>query len=185
MFLHLSVSHSVHGEGLHTHTQGGRLGVWPAGVSRPTSRGKLGVWLGGLHAYNQGEVGGSDWRGSPGPQLGGGSGTGWGGGSPGPQPGGGWGLARRVSRPTTGERFGGLAGGGGGSQHALRQTPPGTHPTGMHSCCTKLCLEWSKPPCSCQVWVTLTDKLVLVSVLNFSFIHIWFIILQLCPFLIK
>ena len=65
----------------------------------------------------------------------------------------------QVSRPTPkgGEDLRGLAGGmspgphpggGGVSQHALRQTPQltataagGTHPTGMHSCCAQSSLE--------------------------------------------
>ena len=61
------------------------------------------------------------------------------------------GLAGRLSRPKPGGRLAGLAGGvqgqvggGGKSQHALRQTPPpqqmataagSMHHTGMHSCC--------------------------------------------------
>ena len=61
-----------------------------------------------------------------GPQSRGGlEGSGWGGVSPGPHP-----------------------GGGGVSQHALRQTPQltstaagGTHPTGIHSCCAQSSLE--------------------------------------------
>ena len=64
MFLHPSVSHSVHG-GLQGHTQG---------------RGG-GVWLVGLQAHTQGEVEGSGLGESPGPHWGGG----W--GDPGPGPG--------------------------------------------------------------------------------------------------
>ena len=85
MFLHLSVSHSVHGgEGcLQAHAQG-EIGAsgW-GGVSRPIPRGGgWGVWPGGY----------------PGPHPG---------GSPGQHTGGVQAQAR-----------------GGGSQHALRKTPP-------------------------------------------------------------
>ena len=55
MFLHLSVSHSVHRRGLQAHIQGGCWGVWPWGVSRPTPRGGCwGVWVGDLQAHTWG-----------------------------------------------------------------------------------------------------------------------------------
>ena len=65
MFLHLSVSHSVHKGGIQAHTQGGSWGVSRpiprgevGGVSRPTPRGEVG-WSGqgGLQAHTRGSDG--------------------------------------------------------------------------------------------------------------------------------
>ena len=58
MFLHLSVSHSVH-RGVSSSTPRGDVEGSGWGVSRPTPRGDVeGSGQGGLQAHTQGEVGG-------------------------------------------------------------------------------------------------------------------------------
>ena len=120
MFLHLSVSHSVHGGHgggipacivcgipacLAAGLGGGVVSQHALQVSRPTPKGKLrGLARGVSRPTPKGEVEGSGLGGSPGPHLGGLLAHTWGVSSPTP---------RGVSRPTP----------GGVSQHALRQTP--------------------------------------------------------------
>ena len=78
MFLHLSVSHSVHGGGgvIPACLAGLREGVvsqHALQVSRPTPRGEVeGSGPGGSPGPHQGRSPGPHWRGSPGPHRGGG-----------------------------------------------------------------------------------------------------------------
>ena len=106
MFLHLSVSHSVHrggGGGLQAHTQGGCWGVWLGEISRPTPReGCWGVWPGVVS------------RPTPRGRLG-------------VWPG-------RVSRPTPSGWI--LACTEADPPQETATASGGTHPTGMHSCLT-------------------------------------------------
>ena len=140
MFLHLSVSHSVHrggevgGGGCLGPHPGGKLRGLARGVSRLTSRGEVeGSGHGGLGPHPGGKL-----RGLPGQFSGQG-------GFLGPQPGGKLRyLARGVSRPTPRGGLGGLAWGvsrptpGGVSQHALRQIPPA-----YGYCCERYSSYWN------------------------------------------
>ena len=126
MFLHVSVSHSVH-------MGGGWYPACFAGLQAHIQEEVEGSGLGGLQAHNQGEMRGLAWGVSRPTPMGEVEGLAWG-----------------VSRSTPrGEVEGSCLGGGlqahtwgGVSRHALRQTPPqqtatasgGTHPTGIHSC---------------------------------------------------
>ena len=115
MFLHLSVSHSVH-IGISRPTPRGEVRGLARGVSRPTPREGLGGLAGGsLGSHPGGRLGGlARGRGVSGPtprgEVGG---SGWG-----------------VSRPTP----------GGVSQHALRQTP---HPPADGYCYGRYTSYWN------------------------------------------
>ena len=71
MFLHLSVSHSVHSGGLQTHTQGGSWGVLLGGLQAHTQRERLGRLAGGISRPTPRGVSRPTPRGSPGLHLGG------------------------------------------------------------------------------------------------------------------
>ena len=113
MFLHVSVSHSVHGGGGIPACLAGGIPACLAGLQRGVSQHALQVF----RPTPKGKVEGSGWEGSPDPHLG---------ESPGLHP---RGVSRSTPRgciPACTEAD---------TPHLTATAAGGTHPTGMHSCC--------------------------------------------------